>query len=114
MSASFRTARNGRSPLTRRTARAAATVLATGLMVGFAGAGSASAHDKESGGGLTAPVGQSATALWHHLEMYHLSDPAWEVTNLLSDPTGNLKIHGRMADDVLSPVVETAAGTLGG
>jgi hypothetical protein len=101
---------NGR----RRLMRAAGTLVAAGAIAGFAGTGTASAHDKEPSGSVTAPVGESAGALWHHVEMYHLSDPTWEVTSMLTDPAGNLKVHGKMADDVLSPVVETAVGTLGG
>ncbi|WP_146075036.1 hypothetical protein [Streptomyces sp. Ru73] len=115
MFASSSRTRTGRPSHTRRRlARAAGTVVAAGVIAGFAGAGTASAHDKAPAGGLTSPVGESAGALWHHLEMYHLSDPTWEVTSMLTDPAGNLKVHGQMADDVLSPVVGTAVGALGG
>jgi len=94
--------------------RAAGTLVAAGAIAGFAGTGTASAHDKAPSRSVTSPVGESVGALWHHVEMYHLSDPTWEVTSMLTDPAGNLKVHGKMADDVLSPIAESAAGTLGG
>jgi hypothetical protein len=94
--------------------RAAGTLAAAGALAGFAGAGTASAHDKAPTGSVTSPVGESAGALWHHMQEYHLSDPMWEVTSMLSDPAGNFKVHGQMADETLSPIVETAGGALGG
>lgn len=101
---------NGR----RRLTRAAGIVVAAVAMAGFAGSGTASAHDKASTGPVTKPVGESVGALWHHTEMYHLSDPTWEVTSMLTDPSGNLKVHGQMADETLSPLVDSAVGALGG
>ncbi|MFD6274461.1 hypothetical protein ACFWFI_02520 [Streptomyces sp. NPDC060209] len=83
----------------------------------IAGAGTASAHAGHSttpAATLTSPVGESVGALWHHTQMYHLSDPSWEVTSMLTDPAGNLKVHGQMLDDTLSPIVGAATGALGG
>jgi hypothetical protein len=91
--------------------------------MGVAGTGTASAapmttahagHSTAPAAGLTSPVGESVDALWHHTEMYHLSDPSWEVTSMLTDPAGNLKVHGQMMDDTLSPIVGAATGALGG
>jgi hypothetical protein len=100
----------------------AGTLVAAVAVIGVAGTGTASAatmttahagHGTAPASTLTSPVGESADALWHHTEMYHLSDPSWEVTSMLTDPAGNLKVHGQMLDDTLSPIVGAATGALG-
>ncbi len=107
----------------RRWVGYAGTLVAAVAVMGVGGAGTASAattttahagHATAPVSSLTSPVGESVDALWHHTEMYHLSDPSWEVTSMLTDPTGNLKVHGKMLDDTLSPIVEAGTGALGG
>ncbi|MER7395355.1 hypothetical protein ABT381_07555 [Streptomyces sp. NPDC000151] len=107
----------------RRWVTVAGTLVAAVAVMGVGGAGTASAatmttahagHATAPASSLTSPVGESVDQLWHHVEMYHLSDPSWEVTSMLTDPTGNLKIHGQMLDDTLSPLVGAATGALGG
>ncbi|MFI8997749.1 hypothetical protein [Streptomyces sp. NPDC053542] len=106
-----------------RWVRYAGTLVAAVAVMGIGGAGTASAatmttahagHSTAPAASLTSPVGESADALWKHVEMYHLSDPSWELTSMLTDPTGNMKVHGQMLDDTLSPIVGAATGALGG
>lgn len=107
----------------RRWVGYAGTLVAAVAVMGIGGAGTASAatmttahagHSTAPAASLTSPVGESADALWKHVEMYHLSDPSWELTSMLTDPTGNMKVHGQMLDDTLSPIVGAATGALGG
>ncbi|GAA2297502.1 hypothetical protein [Streptomyces violaceusniger] len=107
----------------RRWVGFAGTLVAAVAVMGIAGTGTASAATETSAeashaptpeSSLTSPVGESVGALWQHVEMYHLSDPSWEVTSMLTDPSGNLKVHGKMLDDTLSPVVGAATEALGG
>ncbi|WP_223735603.1 hypothetical protein [Streptomyces purpurogeneiscleroticus] len=107
----------------RARVRFVGTLVAAVAVMGVGGAGTASAatmttahagHEAAPASTLTSPVGESVDALWKHVEMYHLSDPSWELTSMLTDPSGNLKVHGQMLDDTLSPLVGTATGALGG
>ncbi|WP_157847732.1 hypothetical protein [Streptomyces violens] len=107
----------------RARVRFVGTLVAAVAVMGIGGAGTASAatmttahagHGKAPASSLTSPVGESVDALWQHVEMYHLSDPSWELTSMLTDPSGNLKVHGQMLDDTLSPLVGAATGALGG
>ncbi|MEV0698267.1 hypothetical protein AB0I53_10145 [Saccharopolyspora sp. NPDC050389] len=96
---------NGNRPLARRCLRAAATLAATGAMLGAVGAGTASAHESEPSGGPLGAVQESGGALLHHVEEYHLSKPTWEIESLLTSPQENIRVHKAMLDEIVDPLV---------
>ena len=53
----------------------------------------------------TNPVEQSLGVFVHHFEKYHLEQPTWEVTSLISDPKGNYEVHHEMLDGMIDPLV---------
>lgn len=96
---------NEARPFGRRCLRAAATLAATGAMFGAIGAGTASAHESEPTGGPLGAVQESAGALVHHLEEYHLSQPTWEIESLLTSPQENIRVHKAMVDGMVDPLI---------
>ena len=91
----------------RNCLRTAATLAAGAAMLGTV-AGTASAHGTEPNGpegDAVSAVQSSAGALVGHLEKYHLSDPTWEVTSLLTSPEENIRIHMGMTNDIVDPII---------
>jgi hypothetical protein len=91
----------------RLSLRVAGTVAVVGAMMGLVGMGTASADPAVQPDAVPSAVGQSTEALVHHVEMYHLQQPTWEVTSLVTDPKSNYEVHHQMLDGMTDPLVNT-------